>query len=74
MHIPTSYLLCEYDQAIPAAAQEALIAHVRDEGVQVAVTRIQAGHSPFLSRVDETAKWIEGLGGDGDGDGGEQRP
>jgi hypothetical protein len=47
-----------------------LIAHVRDEGVQVEVTRVQAGHSPFLSRVEETAAWIQGL----EGEGGEQRP
>jgi pimeloyl-ACP methyl ester carboxylesterase len=72
MHIPTSYLVCEADQAIPAVVQEALIAHVRDEGVHVAVTRVQAGHSPFLSRVEETAAWIQGLGDEGEG--GEQRP
>jgi hypothetical protein len=72
MHIPTSYLLCEDDQALVAAVQEAMIAHVRDEGVQVEVTRIRAGHSPFLSRIEETAAWIEGLGGEGEG--GEQRP
>jgi hypothetical protein len=66
MHIPTSYLVCETDQAIPAVVQEALIAHVRDEGVHVAVTRVQAGHSP--------AAWIQGLAGEGEGEGGEQRP
>ncbi|KAF2031624.1 alpha/beta-hydrolase [Setomelanomma holmii] len=56
--IPTSYWLCEDDQAIPASAQEAMIKGVQDAGAEIEVQRVKAGHSPFLSRPDETAEWI----------------
>jgi pimeloyl-ACP methyl ester carboxylesterase len=53
--IPTTYLLCENDQAIPYARQVQM--------VEQAVTNVRrvvcsAGHSPFLSQVEMTAKVI----------------
>ncbi|KAL6705374.1 hypothetical protein ACN47E_007023 [Coniothyrium glycines] len=56
--LPTSYLVCEDDLAIPVSAQDGMIQGARDAGVEVDVTRIKAGHSPFLSKPEETVNWI----------------
>lgn len=62
--IPTSYLLCEDDLAIPAAAQEGMIKGVEEAGGgEIEVTRIKSGHSPFLSKPDETAAWLQKVAG-----------
>jgi predicted esterase len=53
--------LCEDDQAIPAQGQQAMCDAVKEAGGDIEVTRIQAGHSPFLSKIDETVEWIEGV-------------
>jgi pimeloyl-ACP methyl ester carboxylesterase len=42
--IPTTYVICEADNAIPVEAQEAMAARADD------VVRLQTSHSPFLSR------------------------
>jgi pimeloyl-ACP methyl ester carboxylesterase len=44
---PSTYVICERDQAIPPFAQEAMSKHAQD------VVRLDAGHSAFLSRPDE---------------------
>lgn len=62
--IPTSYLLCEDDIAIPAAGQEAMIAGVKEMGGEIEVTRIKAAHSPFLSRPGETVEWVRRVAGE----------
>ncbi|CAO2648609.1 Nn.00g078760.m01.CDS01 [Neocucurbitaria sp. VM-36] len=62
--IPTSYLLCEDDLAIPAAGQEAMIGSVKEMGGDIEVTRIKSGHSPFLSKPDETVEWIRRVSGE----------
>jgi pimeloyl-ACP methyl ester carboxylesterase len=62
--IPTSYLVCEDDLALPLAMQELMIQEAKEAGVEVDVTRIKSGHSPFLSRVDETAEWIRRAAGE----------
>lgn len=53
--IPAAYLVCEADNAIPAAAQEGMIAMAQGmaPGSFDVVERCGAGHSPFLS-VPET--------------------
>jgi pimeloyl-ACP methyl ester carboxylesterase len=45
--IPSRYVICEQDQAMPVPVQEAMSCHA-DE-----VVRLDASHSPFLSRPDE---------------------
>ena len=50
--IPTTYVICERDHAIPAFAQEAMSARAGR------VERLDASHSPFLSRPDELAQII----------------
>lgn len=44
--IPSTYIICENDQALPLFAQERMIA--QGDGV-FDVERCQEGHSPFLS-------------------------
>jgi hypothetical protein len=62
--IPTSYLLCEEDQCVPPIVQEAMVNGVKEAGGEIEVTRVKSGHSPFLSRVDETVQWIRGVAGE----------
>lgn len=53
--IPTTYVICEQDQAIPVPAQEMLA------GRAGAVQRLDASHSPFLSRPGEVVEIIRGV-------------
>jgi pimeloyl-ACP methyl ester carboxylesterase len=46
---PSSYVICEKDNALPPFVQEAM------SGQASTVHRLDAGHSPFLSRPDELA-------------------
>jgi pimeloyl-ACP methyl ester carboxylesterase len=55
--VPSTYVICEQDRAVPPPAQEAMSARARD------VRRIPASHSPFLSRPgDVTDIVLEALG------------
>ncbi|MBB3084877.1 alpha/beta hydrolase [Geodermatophilus sabuli] len=47
--VPSTYVVCEQDQAIPVVAQEAMSARAGE------VLRMDAGHSPFLSHPAELA-------------------
>ncbi|SNR99023.1 Pimeloyl-ACP methyl ester carboxylesterase [Geodermatophilus pulveris] len=47
--VPSTYVVCEQDQAIPVPAQEAMSSRAGD------VLRLPAGHSPFLSHPAELA-------------------
>lgn len=58
-HVPVSYLVCTEDKGISASQQDAIVEAVRVEGGVVHVTRVQSGHSPFLSRPGEVAEWIK---------------
>jgi len=50
--LPSSYLLCEQDQALPVPAQEALSARTN------IVERLASSHSPFLSHPAEVAAFL----------------
>lgn len=63
--VPTYYLVTEDDRSLPPEWQRLIIKMADEatlqadpEGGKVVVDTIQAGHSPFLSKVDETAAWI----------------
>ena len=60
-HIPSTYLVCENDHAIPLAAQEAMISQ---EGAKFDVVRCSADHSPFLSMPDFTAEFVRRAAGE----------
>jgi pimeloyl-ACP methyl ester carboxylesterase len=48
-HTPSTYVVCEEDQAIPVFAQEAMSSRAGE------VLRLPSGHSPFLSHPAELA-------------------
>merc|ERR1712194_525698 len=62
--IPTSYLICEDDLAIPAFAQEAMSNGVKEMGGEIEVERIKASHSPFLSQPDVVVEWLRRAAGE----------
>jgi pimeloyl-ACP methyl ester carboxylesterase len=51
--VPSTYVVCERDNAIPPAAQEHMAAHA---GI---VSRLDSGHSPFLSRPHDVTAIIQ---------------
>jgi pimeloyl-ACP methyl ester carboxylesterase len=55
--VPTTYVICDQDNAIPVFAQEYMAKRAGD------VRRIDASHSPFLSRPDEVVTVISELAG-----------
>lgn len=54
-YIPSTYLICEGDQAAPPQYQEMFAANANSR-----VERCSAGHSPHLSQVDMLVQKIEG--------------
>lgn len=56
--IPTAYILCEKDQAIPINVQRAMIDHARDiaPNAMDTIESLDAGHSPFLNMPDAVAQ------------------
>ena len=50
--LPSTYLICDADRAVPPAAQEAMAARAGT------VRRVDASHSPFLSRPGEVAEVV----------------
>jgi len=59
--IPTAYIVCEDDNALPKTGQEKMIEAVRAQGVEVETVYLKSAHSPFLSMPAETAKAIRGF-------------
>ena len=47
--LPSTYLICDEDRAVPPPVQEAMSARATN------VRRVHASHSPFLSRPDDVA-------------------
>lgn len=60
-HIPSTYLVCENDNAIPLQAQEMMIGQ---PGANFTVERCAASHSPFLSMPDFTVDVIRRAAGE----------
>jgi pimeloyl-ACP methyl ester carboxylesterase len=59
--IPTTYLHCENDRAIPIAIQEALISAT---GGAFKTERCDADHSPFQSKPELAARFIRRVAGE----------
>jgi hypothetical protein len=53
--VVSSYVYCTKDNAIPLPVQQGM---VKGSGVQFKETTVEAGHSPFLSQVDEVVSAI----------------
>jgi pimeloyl-ACP methyl ester carboxylesterase len=60
--IESNYLVCELDKAVPPEAEEAM-ANLSG-GKWKRVEKIKAGHSPFLSRPNETAEFVRRCAGE----------
>jgi hypothetical protein len=60
-HIPSTYLLCEADRAIPLEVQEAMIAA---PGANFTVERCASGHSPWMVMPDFTADVVRRAAGE----------
>jgi pimeloyl-ACP methyl ester carboxylesterase len=63
--IPSSYLICEKDQAIAAAAQDFMINQAKSIAPSSfdLVERLDSGHSPFLSQPEKVAEYLERAAG-----------
>jgi len=55
--VPTTYVICDQDNAIPVFAQEHMAQHAGD------VRRLDSSHSPFLSMPDRVVEIISELAG-----------
>lgn len=62
--IPSSYLFCGQDLAIPVQLQEMMVNGAKDKGARVDVSRLETGHSPYLTMPKETVEWIRGVAGE----------
>ena len=56
-HVPSAYLLCDADKAIPIQVQEGMASTMATE-------RCSAGHSPFLSQPEVTVAFIRRQAGE----------
>ncbi|KAK3060937.1 hypothetical protein LTS18_007366 [Coniosporium uncinatum] len=50
-NVPKTYIVALKDMMLPTAAQEAMLARVKDE--TWTVERLDSGHSPFLSQIEK---------------------
>lgn len=68
--IPTSYLICEQDNAIPAGFQKKMVADANEDlekrGSKLTIRTevVDSGHSPFLTMPEETAAFIRRTAGE----------
>jgi hypothetical protein len=64
-YIPTTYLLCEKDQAIPFEVQRMMVAGAEASGDvyegEIEQIVCGSGHSPFLSMPERVVEIVEGL-------------
>lgn len=52
--LPTSYVICEQDNALPMPFQETVVEGVRKDGGQMRhVYRLESSHSPMISKPQE---------------------
>ncbi|KAL4780885.1 alpha/beta-hydrolase [Aspergillus varians] len=56
--IPSSYLLCEEDRAIPLFLQQAMVDKAREKGAQMRTEIVKTGHSPWLVDAEVVARWV----------------
>jgi len=56
--IPSNYLICEDDNAIPPFVQEEMVKAAQDAGADMKFERLKSSHSPFLSHPEETVDFL----------------
>ncbi|KAL2822577.1 Alpha/beta hydrolase fold-1 [Aspergillus granulosus] len=56
--IPSAYLLCEHDRAIPVEVQKRMVEKARSQGAKMATETIATGHTPWLVDAERVAGFI----------------
>lgn len=56
--VPSWVLITTKDRGLPMEAQKMMIQTARDDGASVKTREIESGHSPMLSRPEETASFL----------------
>jgi len=59
LDVPVWYLMCTLDKAITIKQQEMIVQRCRQDGGDVTTKRLQASHSPALSKSGEVAAFVE---------------
>jgi hypothetical protein len=62
--IPSVYLICEDDRALPTKIQEEMVKACRGQGAPMEVERIFSSHSPFISKPDEVVSTLRRAAGE----------
>lgn len=59
--IPSTYVVCELDRVLPVERQEGMIKSAKEVQPKAfdVVERLQSGHEPMLSKIDEMVKILE---------------
>ena len=57
-HIPVTYILCTQDEVLPLEFQLERVEVMKARGGKVDVRRLESGHCPNVSRVEETARMM----------------
>lgn len=63
-YVPSTYLVCEKDEAIPLHAQKGMIEGAQKAGANMNVDTVAASHSPFLSIPQDVAQSIRRAAGE----------
>jgi pimeloyl-ACP methyl ester carboxylesterase len=63
-HVPSTYLLCEKDEAIPIHAQKGMVDGAQKAGADMKVETVDASHSPFISMPEEMARSVRRAAGE----------
>ena len=58
LDVPTAYLLCTEDKAVPIEYQSSMVEWLAKEGNLVMQAEMPASHFPFLSQPEATATFI----------------
>jgi len=57
-NVPKTYIVALKDMMLPTAAQETMLARVKDD--TWIVERLDSGHSPFLSQIEKCVEILTG--------------
>ena len=64
MDIPSFYLLCTQDNTLPFQVQQGLVQAAVATGAKIETETVNSGHSPFLSKVEETSAFVRKVAGE----------
>ena len=60
--IPTGYLYCSNDKSLPLVAQQYIMSAAKEAGAKIVLEEtVEASHSPFLSKIEETSAFVRKL-------------